>query len=119
MTRARAALRQPSLALPRLFFLGRSCLIYPDSARDPKTPSPNGAIWILPNGSYAGFLDIELWQNLIELARDGLAAHPLARCANALVLLDDGMSCEAIAKGLLLDDDTIRTWYRLYEEDGI
>ena len=36
-----------------------------------------------------------------------------------VVLLDDGMSCEAIAKVLLLDDDTIRTWYRLYEEDGI
>ena len=29
------------------------------------------------------------------------------------------MSCEAIAKVRLLDDDTIRTWYRLYEEDGI
>jgi transposase len=43
----------------------------------------------------------------------------LARRANALALLDDGMSCEAIAKVLLLDDDTIRTWYRLYEEDGI
>ena len=66
-----------------------------------------------------GFLDIESRQNLIELARDGLAAHRLARRANALVLLDDGMSCEAIAKVLLLDDDTIRTWYRLYEEDGI
>jgi transposase len=26
---------------------------------------------------------------------------------------------ETIAKVLLLDDDTIRTWYRLYEEDGI
>ena len=66
-----------------------------------------------------GFLDIKSRQNLIELARDGLAAHRLARRANALVLLDDGMSCEAIAKVLLLDDDTIRTWYRLYEEDGI
>ncbi len=43
----------------------------------------------------------------------------MARRANALVLLDDGMSCEAIAKVLFLDDDTIRTWYRLYEEDGI
>ncbi len=29
------------------------------------------------------------------------------------------MSCEAIAKVLLLDDDTIRTWYRLYEKDGM
>ena len=67
----------------------------------------------------AGFLDRELRQSLIELARNGSAAHRLARRANALVLLDDGMSCEAIAKVLLLDDDTIRTWYRLYEEDGI
>ena len=29
------------------------------------------------------------------------------------------MSCEAVAKVLLLDDDTIRTWYRLFQEDGI
>ena len=66
-----------------------------------------------------GFLDRESRKDLIELARNGSAAHRLARRANALVLLDDGMSCEAIAKVLLLDDDTIRTWYRLYEEDGI
>jgi transposase len=66
-----------------------------------------------------GFVDEESRQDLIELARDGSAAHRLARRANALVLLDDGMSCAAIAKVLFLDDDTIRTWYRLYEEDGI
>src|ERR1019366_9246847 len=66
-----------------------------------------------------GFLDIESRQDLIELARDGSAAHRLGRRANALVLLDARMSCEAVAKVLLLDDDTIRTWYRLYEEDGI
>ena len=66
-----------------------------------------------------GFLDAESRKDLTELARDGSAAHRLARRANALVLLDDGMSCEAIAKVLLLDDDTICTWYRLYEEDGI
>ena len=66
-----------------------------------------------------GFLERESRQSLIELARNGSAAHRLARRANALVLLDDGMSCEAIAKVLLMDDDTIRTWYRLYEEDGI
>jgi len=64
-------------------------------------------------------LDSESRQDLIELAQDGSAAHRLARRANALVLLDDGMSCEAVAKVLLLDDDTIRTWHRLYEEDGI
>ena len=66
-----------------------------------------------------GFLDSESRQDLIELARDGSAAHRLARRANALVLLDAGMSCEAIAQVLLIDDDTIRTWHRLYQEDGI
>jgi transposase len=66
-----------------------------------------------------GFLDSVSRQDLIELARDGSAAHRLARRANALVLLDQGMSCEAIAAVLLLDDDTVRTWHRLYEEDGI
>jgi len=67
----------------------------------------------------AGFLSTSERADLIALARDGLAANRLARRANALALLDDGMSCEAIAKVLFLDDDTIRTWYRLYEEDGI
>src|SRR5271168_1199340 len=57
------------------------------------------------------FLDPESRRDLIELVRDGSAAHRLARRANALVLLDDGMSCAAIAKVLFLDDDTIRTWY--------
>jgi transposase len=66
-----------------------------------------------------GFLDAEARKDLTELARDGSAAHRLARRANALVLLDDGMSCEAITKVQLLDDDTIRTWYRPYEGDGI
>jgi len=65
------------------------------------------------------FLTPESRKELIELARDGSAAHRLARRANALVLLDDGMSCEAVAKVLLLDDDTVRTWYRLYKEEGI
>ena len=66
-----------------------------------------------------GFLDRALRRDLIALACDGSAAHRLARRANALVLLDGGMRCAAIAKVLLLDDDTIRIWHRLYEEDGI
>ena len=67
----------------------------------------------------SGFLDSESRQDLTELARDGSAAHRLARRANALVLLDNGMSCETVAQVLLLYDDTIRTWHRLYLEDGI
>jgi transposase len=66
----------------------------------------------------AGFLDAESRRDLIELARDGSVPHRLARRANALVLLDQGMSCGAVAKVLFLDDDTVRTWYRLYQEDG-
>ena len=66
-----------------------------------------------------GFLDTASRQDLIELARDGSASNRLARRANALVLWDDGMSCAAVAKVLLLDDDTIRTWHQLYEEEGI
>src|SRR5580765_5862791 len=66
-----------------------------------------------------GFLDSESRRDLIELARDGSAAHRLARRANALVLLDKGMSCQSVAEVLLLDNDTIRTWYQLYREDGI
>jgi hypothetical protein len=61
----------------------------------------------------AGFLDPEAREDLTELARDGSAAHRLGRRANALVLLNQGMSCGDVAKVLLLDDDTVRTWYRL------
>src|SRR5271166_3378582 len=95
-------------------------MIYPDSPNIRKNalakrrePDSTGRM-IRP-----GFLDRESRQDLIELARDGSAAHRLARRANALVLLDDGMSCEAIARVLLIDDDTIRTWFRLHQEDGI
>ena len=66
-----------------------------------------------------GFLDPESRSDLIDLSRDGSVAHRLARRANALVLLDDGMSCDDVARVLLLDDDTVRTWYRLYEEEGV
>ncbi len=67
----------------------------------------------------SGFLSPEDRADLIALARDGSAAHRLGRRANALVLLDDGWSCAEIAKVLFVDDDTVRSWFRLFEEDGI
>src|SRR5271163_1975497 len=66
-----------------------------------------------------GFLDQESLADLIELARDGSAEHRLARRANALVLLHRGQSCAEVAANLLLDDDTVRHWYKLYQEDGV
>jgi transposase len=67
----------------------------------------------------AGFLSREDRADLIALARDGSAAHRLGRRANALVLLDDGLSCEQVAKVLFLDDDTVRRWHGLFLEDGL
>src|SRR5271165_1982574 len=45
---------------------------------------------------------------LLALLRDGHSEQRLARRANALLLLDDGWSCEKVAKALYLDDDTVR-----------
>ena len=42
----------------------------------------------------------------------------MARRANAIVLLDQGWSCERVAQALLLDDDTVRDWHRAYERGG-
>ena len=56
---------------------------------------------------------------LIALARDGSARSRVTRRANALVLLDDGWSCVDVARALLLDDDTVRNWRKLYEQHGI
>ncbi len=67
----------------------------------------------------AGFLSTAERAELIELARNGLVEHRLARRANALLLLDRGMPCSEIGAVLFLDDDTVRTWFRLYGEDRI
>ena len=64
----------------------------------------------------AGFLSTTERAELIELARNGLVEHRLARRANALALLDQGMSCSDVGAALFLDDDTVRTWFRLYSE---
>ncbi len=67
----------------------------------------------------AHFLSEADRKKLMALARDGSAASRLTRRANALVLLDAGWSCQEIAAALLLNDDTIRGWFKLFEQDGI
>ena len=66
-----------------------------------------------------GFLSVTDRRALIRLARDGLAEHRIARRANAIILLDQGWSCERVAEALLLDDDTVRDWRRAFERGGI
>ena len=67
----------------------------------------------------AGFLDADTRKELTALVRDGKAESRVTRRANALLLLDDGLSCEAIARVLYMDDDTIRYWHELYQEKGL
>src|ERR1700687_1808312 len=67
----------------------------------------------------AGFLDADTRKELTTLVQDGKAESRVTRRANALLLLDDGLSCEAIAKVLYMDDDTIRYWHELYQEKGL
>src|SRR5215211_2815738 len=86
------------------------CWVYPQLCRNPKTVLATRRGWdSAPFMIHAGFLDAESRRDLIALTCDGSAAHRLARRANALVLLDEGMSCAFVAKVLFLDDDTIRT----------
>ena len=66
-----------------------------------------------------GFLSEEDRRALIALARDGSAVARVTRRANAVALLDGGMSCQEVAKVLFFDDDTIRGWYELFEQGGV
>jgi len=68
---------------------------------------------------YSGFLDKSTRAELEAILRQGGHEYRVGRRANALLLLDDGMSCEAIARVLYMDDDTIRYWRKLYQEKGL
>jgi transposase len=67
----------------------------------------------------AGFLDDARRQELTALVRNGKAESRVTRRANALLLLDDGLSFEVIARVLYMDDDTIRYWHELYQQKGL
>jgi len=66
----------------------------------------------------ANFLNPEDRHELELSARDGSSPHRYGRRANAILLLDKGMSCSQVASVLFLDDDTVRQWYRYWVEDG-
>lgn len=64
------------------------------------------------------FLDAESRKDLLDIARDVGSPHRLSRRANALLLLDDGMSYDQVAKVLFIDDDTVRTWRKARQTDA-
>ena len=67
----------------------------------------------------SGFLNPEDRKALTALARDGSSPSRVTRRANAIVLLDAGWSCQQVANALLLDDDTVRGFRKLFEQRGI
>jgi len=64
------------------------------------------------------FLSTRQRADLEDVLRHQREEHGVARRANAILLLDDGESCQTIAKFLYLDDDTIRTWHKQYMSGG-
>lgn len=65
-----------------------------------------------------GFLITDQRVELERIVRRQSETHGVARRANAILLLDDGMSCARVAKVLYLDDDTIRQWHKRYMSGG-
>ena len=59
-----------------------------------------------------GFLTSSERRELVACVRSHREDHGVARRANAILPLDYGKSCQAIAEFLYLDDDTIRGWYK-------
>ena len=66
-----------------------------------------------------GFLSEGERNELCSLARHGLGEVRVGRRANAVVLLNDGMSCEEVARVLLVNDDTVRSWHSVFALLGI
>jgi len=65
-----------------------------------------------------GFLSSAKRLELKACVRCQREDHGIARRTNAILLLDDGKSCQEISDFLYLDDDTIRGWYKSYRQDG-
>ncbi len=80
------------------------------NASQPTRPGPDRAIGAIRQG----FLDGEWRQDLLELMQIETAGASVKQCAHALLLLDIGVSCKAVAQALNLDVGTIWTWHQLY-----
>ena len=65
------------------------------------------------------FLSAKERTALQAVMRHPSETHGVARRANAILLLDDGLSCADVAKVLYLDDDTVRTWFKRYQAGGL
>lgn len=65
-----------------------------------------------------GFLSTDKRAHLEALVRRPTERHGIARRANAVLLLDDGLRCKELARVLYLDDDTVRRWRDRFRQEG-
>jgi transposase len=67
----------------------------------------------------SGFLDERLRKEMKSILRNGSTKQRYARRVHVILLLDMGKSCAEIAEFLLLDDDTVRGFYKTFVVDGL
>ena len=66
----------------------------------------------------SGFLSSSERLELESCVRTHRENHGVARRANAILLLDDGKTCQVIAEFLYLNDDTLRDWHKTYRKSS-
>ena len=66
----------------------------------------------------SGFLSAQDRKELLGCIKRHTEEHGVARRANALLLLDDGLPFAQVAKVLYLHNDTVRGWYKQYQTGG-
>lgn len=67
----------------------------------------------------SGFLSSAQIDELKGILRTPTEYYGVGRRANALLLLNKGMSCEEVAEVLYIDDDTVRGWFKDYQSGGL
>ena len=72
--------------------------------------------WIMKK---CGFLTLEERCELEAIMRRQSETHGVARRANVILLLDDGWTCKQIASALYIEEGTIRTWRKHFENGGL
>jgi transposase len=74
---------------------------------------------VMTNPMASTLLTLEERSALQAVLRRRKEAALTARRANALLLMDDGMTGEEVARVLYLDDETVREWRRGFLADGL
>jgi transposase len=79
-------------------------------------------LWVIdsyPRMIKHSFLSSAERSDLLRIAKNGLEEHRISRRANAILLLDGGMSFKQVAAVLFIDDSSIRAWRKAYDDGGV